>query len=93
MEFASNFLKQQKNNDLLRSLRPIEQRGGGRVVYEGVEYWDFSSNDYLGFSTHPALAEAATNALKEWGAGSTASRQCLSCYSINQTSSFQLLYN
>ena len=74
MEFIEDFLRKQKDNDLLRILRPIEQRGRGRVVYKGVEYWDFYSNDYLGLSTHPALLEASIKALNDWGTGSTASR-------------------
>ena len=34
----------------------------------------FASNDYLGLSTHPAVAAAAHAALDRWGAGSGASR-------------------
>jgi 8-amino-7-oxononanoate synthase len=40
---------------------------------EGVEI-DFSSNDYLGLSRHPALLAAAHRALDEAGVGSTGSR-------------------
>jgi 8-amino-7-oxononanoate synthase len=34
----------------------------------------FASNDYLGLSMHPAVVEAATDALARWGAGAGASR-------------------
>jgi 8-amino-7-oxononanoate synthase len=34
----------------------------------------FASNDYLGLSSHPALADAATAAIARWGTGSGAAR-------------------
>ena len=39
-----------------------------------VRLIDFSSNDYLGLSSHPAMKEAASRASDQWGAGSRASR-------------------
>lgn len=35
---------------------------------------DFSSNDYLGLANHPALAEAAISAIKNYGSGSKSAR-------------------
>jgi 8-amino-7-oxononanoate synthase len=35
---------------------------------------DLASNDYLGLSQHPAVVEAAVDALRAWGCGSTGSR-------------------
>ncbi len=40
----------------------------------GRELVNFSSNDYLGLATEPALREAAKNAVDEFGVGSGASR-------------------
>jgi 8-amino-7-oxononanoate synthase len=34
----------------------------------------FASNDYLGLSTHPAVAAAAHDAIDRWGTGATAAR-------------------
>jgi 8-amino-7-oxononanoate synthase len=59
---------------LWRQLRPVEATDGPRVTLEGRTYLNFSSNDYLGLSRHPALAEAARLATERFGTGSTASR-------------------
>ena len=49
---------------LARALRDREQPG---LV-------NFSSNDYLGLASHPAVIDAATEALRRFGAGGTSSR-------------------
>ena len=59
---------------LWRELRPVEAIDGPRVTLEGSTYLNFSSNDYLGLSHHPSLAEAARLATERFGTGSTASR-------------------
>ncbi len=43
-----------------------------------------SSNDYLGFSKHPRLAEAAAHALKDHGTGSTGSRLLSGNHPLNR---------
>jgi len=58
----------------LRSLRPLERCGPGRVRIGSRELIDFSSNDYLGLSHAPELISAARDALEAYGAGSGAAR-------------------
>ena len=48
--------------------------GGARLVRGGATLVDFSSNDYLGLSTHPLLAERAAEWAWRLGAGAGASR-------------------
>jgi len=59
---------------LRRSLRVIEEINGTRVTIAGHELQNFSSNDYLGLASHPALAEAMASGARRWGVGATASR-------------------
>ena len=57
-----------------RVLRPIEPLDGGRVRMSGRELIDFSSNDYLGLSRHPALIERSQEWAAQYGVGAGASR-------------------
>ncbi|MDP8290092.1 MAG: 8-amino-7-oxononanoate synthase [Candidatus Susulua stagnicola] len=68
------FLKKRKEDNLLRVLKPANYRGEGLRLVEGKEYIDLSSNDYLGFSTHPKLKRIAKEAIERLGVGSSASR-------------------
>lgn len=64
-----------RERDLERRLNPVEPATApGRIIREGREYIDLSSNDYLGFASHPEVREAAANAAARWGTGARASR-------------------
>ncbi len=66
----------------LRKLAPVSSKPGSmRIDWEGRELINFSSNDYLGLSRHPALIEAAIRATEKYGTSSTASR--LVCGSLD----------
>jgi 8-amino-7-oxononanoate synthase len=68
------FLKERKDNGLLRILRPADVRENPKIRFKEKEYIDLSSNDYLGLSNHPKLKEAARAAIEELGTSSSASR-------------------
>ncbi|MCK4912700.1 MAG: 8-amino-7-oxononanoate synthase [Candidatus Omnitrophica bacterium] len=68
------FLKKREKNNLLRVLKPATFRGEGLRKSKGKEHIDLSSNDYLGFSTHPKLKQVAKEVIEELGVGSSASR-------------------
>jgi len=67
-------LKGLKRKGLLRKLTYIESCNGSRVSINGQTFINFSSNDYLGLSGHPEIAEAAITAFRRYGVGSGASR-------------------
>lgn len=59
---------------LRRTLRRVEARHGAEVLVDGRPAVDFSSNDYLGLSGDPRVAEAAARALRDGGTGAGAAR-------------------
>ncbi len=63
-----------RRDGLFRPLRVLESAQGPEVDIAGKAVISLSSNNYLGFNTHPRLVEAASRAALEWGAGTGAVR-------------------
>jgi 8-amino-7-oxononanoate synthase len=78
MNFFEHELNQQlgqiREQGLFRELRRIDSPQGPRIEAGGQSLLNFSSNDYLGLASEPALRDAAVNALEQFGIGSGASR-------------------
>lgn len=72
--FVEETLETLKEVGLYRTLRALESSPTPHAVLDGEKILLFSSNNYLGLSTHPKVVEAALQATKEYGTGGTASR-------------------
>src|SRR5688572_19438124 len=70
----SQRLEALERENLRRKLRRVDSPQVPRAIIDGREVLNFSSNDYLGLATHPALKEAAARAARDLGTGSGASR-------------------
>lgn len=57
-----------------RSVKTIQNYSGARVKLEGNSVINFASNDYLGLAGDERLIQAAIEAIKIYGTGSTGSR-------------------
>ena len=73
-EELSSRLQDLREQNLFRELRRLDSPQGPRIEIGGKSLLNFSSNDYLGLANDPALKEAATEAVKKFGAGAGASR-------------------
>jgi glycine C-acetyltransferase len=74
LAFLSTALEEIKAHDLYRQLRIIHGPQSARVRVDGQQAVLLSSNNYLGLAEHPALREAAIQALERYGCGAGASR-------------------
>ncbi|MDX2471341.1 MAG: 8-amino-7-oxononanoate synthase [SAR324 cluster bacterium] len=72
--FISQALEQRQAVGRLRILKSIRPLVGSKVILEGKELLNLSSNDFLGLSEHPLLGKRAGEFAFEYGAGSRASR-------------------
>lgn len=66
-------LRRLKQDGLLRHRRTIRPLGDGWCEVDGQHCRNFASNDYLNLSSDPRILDAARHALREGGAGATAS--------------------
>jgi 8-amino-7-oxononanoate synthase len=73
-ELAETRLAELAGAGRLRRLRPYRCEGAHLVTAEGARLVDFSGNDYLGLSRHPALIARTRDWTERYGAGAGASR-------------------
>jgi glycine C-acetyltransferase len=68
---------------LHRSLRVVESPQQTTAIVDGRTVVNLSSNNYLGLTTHPHLAERAIDAIREYGVGSGSVRTFAGTMSIH----------
>jgi 8-amino-7-oxononanoate synthase len=82
--FIDSALAERVQSQRFRSLHPVQPIDAVHVVRDGRVLLNFSSNDYLGLSKHPALIRAAQQYTEQYGTGATASRLVSGTYEIHQ---------
>ena len=73
-QFAQAKLDDLQRRNLRRALSETVREDGIWVERDGRRLLSFSCNDYLNFTQHPAVKQAAVAAIERYGAGSGASR-------------------
>ena len=72
-------------HSLRRVRRVLDGPQGVRVTLDGTSYLSFSSNDYLGLANHPALADAARQAVAKIGVGAGAAHLLTGHHRLHHT--------
>ncbi len=67
-------LRELKEKRLFREIKDRDSCQGARIIINGKEYLNFSSNDYLGLASNPLLTATAQKTLARFGVGAGASR-------------------
>lgn len=84
LDFVTEALEKRKTEHRFRSLSDIEASLSSVLIeFEGKEYVNFSSNDYLGLSSHPELIKRSNEYASKYGVGSGASRLVTGNFSIH----------
>ena len=73
-EWLNAGLEAIESEGMSRSLKVSLSASLPEIILDGRQVLQFSSNNYLGLATHPRVLAAAERALREFGAGSGASR-------------------
>jgi 8-amino-7-oxononanoate synthase len=66
-------LNDRRRRDLYRVRRRLQSAQGPRVRWQGRDFINFSSNDYLNLAADPRLARSAARAARRYGCGAGAS--------------------
>ncbi len=73
-----------KEQNLYKPLVVMDSPSGARITVNGRPgIINLSSNNYLGLANHPKLKEAATEAVKRWGAGAGAVRPIIGTMQVH----------
>lgn len=72
-DWIQSILDEAKSRGLERTARTYPD-AGGKLIIDGREVLNFSSNDYLDLAHHPHVIERARKALEQYGVGAGSSR-------------------
>ncbi|MFC0271382.1 glycine C-acetyltransferase [Metabacillus herbersteinensis] len=82
-DYLQTELDEMKEQGTFRKLIPIESEQGSKVVINGKEVIQLSSNNYLGLTSHPRLRKAALEAVEKFGAGTGSVRTIAGTFSMH----------
>lgn len=84
LSYLKDKIKELKDEGVYRVLPVLEGANEPVVTLDGKEVINMSSNNYLGFATHPELKKAALEAVEEYGVGSGAVRTIIGNMDIHE---------
>ena len=84
-DYLAEQLAELKSQGLFNTIRTIESPMDGHITVDGKEVLNFCANNYLGLSNHPALIEAAGEALDSHGYGMSSVRFICGTQDLHKT--------
>ena len=82
LTFLKDKIEQLKKDGVYRELPVNSGPCDNRIVLNGKEVVNLSSNNYLGLSNHPRVKQAAIDAVNKYGAGAGAVRTIVGNYDL-----------
>lgn len=83
-QFIQEALQQREEKKQLRSLGEVTPLQGVKVLVDGKQKINFSSNDFLGLANDSRLQKRAIEFIQQYGTGSTASRLICGSYPCHE---------
>lgn len=84
-QFIEEKVEQLKKDGVYRLLPVSRTATGNRIVLNGTEVINLSSNNYLGLLTHPKVLKASEDALKTYGVGAGSVRTIVGNHDLLET--------
>ncbi|MCY7922658.1 glycine C-acetyltransferase [Bacillus spizizenii] len=83
-EFLKTELDKMKENHTWQEIKQLESMQGPSVTVSHKNVIQLSSNNYLGFTSHPRLIKAAQEAVQQFGAGTGSVRTIAGTFTMHQ---------
>ncbi|AYK67683.1 glycine C-acetyltransferase [Bacillus subtilis subsp. subtilis] len=83
-EFLKAELDRMKENHTWQDIKQLESMQGPSVTVNHQKVIQLSSNNYLGFTSHPRLINAAQEAVQRYGAGTGSVRTIAGTFTMHQ---------
>lgn len=83
-EFLKAELNSMKENHTWQDIKQLESMQGPSVTVNHQKVIQLSSNNYLGFTSHPRLINAAQEAVQQFGAGTGSVRTIAGTFTMHQ---------
>ncbi|MGF4037870.1 glycine C-acetyltransferase [Bacillus subtilis] len=83
-EFLKAELNSMKENHTWQDIKQLESMQGPSVTVNHQKVIQLSSNNYLGFTSHPRLINAAQEAVQQYGAGTGSVRTISGTFTMHQ---------
>jgi len=84
LDFLADDIAELQENHLYQTLKVLSSAQDVVCTIEGKEVLNFSSNNYLGLTTHPKLIQAAKDAIDRYGVGTASVRTIIGTMDIHQ---------